>query len=232
MGRPPRADLHGVLLEAARTEFARRGVERARVEDVVRRAGVSKGAFYLHFESKEEALDELLQRFFGAMEDQARGRKEAEERFQRAHANLRGAALYARQLEFDCEVDQALLEMLWRNREILAAIEGAGTAGRFRDRLAEFRRRMHALVADRMAEKQARGAIRRDLEPVVLGDVLVGAYEYFARRMLTMPTRPDFQGWIRSFLAILYDGLLPRPGAGSAPSPSPARRGAASPRRH
>lgn len=223
MGRPPRPDLHATLLEAARVEFARRGLERARVEDVARRAGVSKGAFYLHFDSKEDALDELLQRFFGAMEDQARGRQCAEERFQRDHASFRGAELYARQLDFDCEVDQALLEMLWRNREILAAIEGAG-ATRFAASLAEFRRRMHALVSARMAEKQAAGAIRRDLDPAVLGDVLVGAYEYFARRMVAMTSPPDFRAWVRSFLALLYEGLLPRPATSPVPHRPRARR--------
>jgi AcrR family transcriptional regulator len=219
MGRPPRPDLHDALLDAARAEFARRGLERARIEDISRRAGASKGAFYLHFRSKEAALEELLQRFYGAMEDQARGRQEAEERFQRAQAGVSGELRYARQLDFDCSVDAALLETLWRNREILTVIESAG-ATRLRRGLSEFRHRMHAWVAARMAEKQAAGAMRPDVDPAVLGDVLVGSYEYLARRMLEMAERPDFRLWIRSFLTLLYQGLLPRP---AAPPPAAAR---------
>ena len=74
MGRPARPGLRDALLEAARAEFAARGLERARVEDIARRASASKGAFYLHFESKEQVFEELLQRFMGAFEDQARRR--------------------------------------------------------------------------------------------------------------------------------------------------------------
>lgn len=223
MGRPPRPDLHDALLDAARTEFARHGLERARVEDVARRAGASKGAFYLHFRSKEAALEELLQRFYGAMEDQARGRQEAEERFRREQAGATAAQRFARQLDFDCQVDEALLETLWRNRQILEVIEGAGPT-RLRRGLSEFRRRMHAWVAARMAEQQAAGAIRADVDPAVLGDVLVGTYEYFARRMLEMAARPDFRRWIRSFLTLFYQGLAPSP---PAPPPAAARPGRA-----
>src|SRR5512142_2287504 len=98
MPRPARPGVHDDLLEAARNEFARRGLERARVEDVARRAGVSKGAFYLHFQSKEQAFEELLQRFMGAFEDQARRREEAEEEFRTTHARARPAELRTLQL--------------------------------------------------------------------------------------------------------------------------------------
>ncbi len=219
MGRPPRPDLHEALLEAARAEFAARGLERARVEDITRRAGASKGAFYLHFASKEEAFDEILQRFMGALEDQARSREEAEDCFRRDHAGRPDAELRPLQVEFDCQVDLALLETLWRNRQMLAVIESAG-GGRYHRTIDEFRRRMQRFVSDRMAAKQAAGWIRRDADPAVLGDILVGTYEGFARRMVELKDRPDLEGWLRSFTDVLYDGMLERPRAAAAPSPS------------
>ena len=41
-------------MEAALGVFARHGYERATVDEIVREAGYSKGAFYVHFESKED----------------------------------------------------------------------------------------------------------------------------------------------------------------------------------
>ncbi|MFN7132252.1 MAG: TetR family transcriptional regulator, partial [Myxococcales bacterium] len=37
----------------------RRGLRGARIEDITSSCGLSKGAFYLHFDSKEEVLGEL-----------------------------------------------------------------------------------------------------------------------------------------------------------------------------
>ncbi len=48
------------LLEAARREFARRGLEGARVEDVIAGAGVSKQVLFYHFGSKESLYVEVL----------------------------------------------------------------------------------------------------------------------------------------------------------------------------
>jgi AcrR family transcriptional regulator len=48
------------LLAAARRVFAERGYDGASVDDVAERAGCSKGAYYFHFASKEEALVALL----------------------------------------------------------------------------------------------------------------------------------------------------------------------------
>lgn len=49
------------LLSAARAVFAEIGYPRATVDDIVQRAGRSHGSFYLHFASKEAALQALLE---------------------------------------------------------------------------------------------------------------------------------------------------------------------------
>lgn len=49
------------ILEAALAVFVERGFAAARLEEVARRAGVSKGTLYLYFSSKEELLQALVQ---------------------------------------------------------------------------------------------------------------------------------------------------------------------------
>jgi|WetSurMetagenome_2_1015567.scaffolds.fasta_scaffold185148_2 AcrR family transcriptional regulator len=198
MARTPDPRAQDALLDAARAEFGRHGPEQARVEDIARRAGLSKGAFYLHFRSKEHAFELLLQRFLSALEEHARRRHAAEEALGSPPA-------------FDDEVtwDASLLELMWKNRSILAAVDGAG--GRSWSRIAGgFRRRMRALVAGRLEERQAAGVLRRDLEPSVVADVVLGAYEDVGRRLAETRSKPDFRAWARTILTVLYEGMLER----------------------
>jgi AcrR family transcriptional regulator len=51
------------LVEAALNVFAFGGYEHATVDDIARAAGLSKGAFYFNFNSKEEILIQLLQQW-------------------------------------------------------------------------------------------------------------------------------------------------------------------------
>src|SRR5437762_13262923 len=65
MARPADPNAKEALVTAARAEFARKGLRGARVEDITSACGLSKGAFYLHFESKEALFGELVEKFFG-----------------------------------------------------------------------------------------------------------------------------------------------------------------------
>src|SRR5438094_882608 len=65
MARPADPNAKEALVVAARAEFARKGLRGARVEDITSACGLSKGAFYLHFESKEALFGELVEKFFG-----------------------------------------------------------------------------------------------------------------------------------------------------------------------
>jgi AcrR family transcriptional regulator len=52
--RRRKADRPGEIVRAAMQVFAEKGFAAARLEDIARRAGVSKGALYLYFETKED----------------------------------------------------------------------------------------------------------------------------------------------------------------------------------
>ncbi|MEE8385064.1 MAG: helix-turn-helix domain-containing protein, partial [Dehalococcoidia bacterium] len=53
-------DTRARLMEAATGVLARSGFDRATVDEIVREAGFSKGAFYVHFESKEDLFWEIF----------------------------------------------------------------------------------------------------------------------------------------------------------------------------
>lgn len=64
----PRPDVSeerkGQIVEAAVAVFSRLGFERARMEDVARESGLSKGTLYLYYESKDELIGALLKSVF------------------------------------------------------------------------------------------------------------------------------------------------------------------------
>lgn len=61
------------LIDCAQRLFLERGYERTTINDVIEAAGVSKGAFYHHFDAKEDLLEAIAGRFA----DQALARAEA-----------------------------------------------------------------------------------------------------------------------------------------------------------
>src|SRR5438477_3615946 len=54
------------ILEAALACFSEKGFAASRMEDIARRAGISKGTIYLYFESKEAVFKALAQRVVGS----------------------------------------------------------------------------------------------------------------------------------------------------------------------
>lgn len=55
------------ILDAALVQFAEGGYAETRMDDIARRAGLSKGGLYAHFRSKERVFEALLERGLGPM---------------------------------------------------------------------------------------------------------------------------------------------------------------------
>lgn len=207
----PRA--RDMLLKAARAEFARRGLVGARVEDIARRARVSKGAFYLHFDSKDAAFETILRAFLEHLATQAVARAAAQDGQTKALGPLSvddvvqgtGRFLEAMSVEVACDVD--LLETLWANREIMKVLGHAEGSPHWR-LIDDFRRRMRVMVAGNLTGKRAAGILRPEVDGEAVADLVVGAYEAFARRMVTLRKKPDLTSWALSVITVVYRGAL------------------------
>ena len=64
------ANTRNQILQTALESFSGQGYEATGVAEICRRAGVSKGAFYYHFASKQALFLELLNRWLDGLNDQ------------------------------------------------------------------------------------------------------------------------------------------------------------------
>ncbi len=163
--RRSREETRQRLLDSALNVFAHNGYERATVDEIVREAGFSKGAFYVHFESKEDLFWELLdervdlqQEMLGSALDVALTVEENERRVLQAIFDLRrndslSPAIF---LEFTAHA--------MRNEKVRA-------------RLAEMYGRWHAFVVQILTAGREAGLVRTDVEISVLAAVLMSVIE-------------------------------------------------------
>lgn len=57
------------LLDAAIATFGRRGYHRTQVSDIIRKARVARGTFYLHFEGKRQIFDAVMTDLFARVQE-------------------------------------------------------------------------------------------------------------------------------------------------------------------
>jgi AcrR family transcriptional regulator len=64
MNRADSTERRNQILDAAAVVFAQRGLNQARMDDIVREAGLSKGTIYWYFSSKDAVIEALMHRLF------------------------------------------------------------------------------------------------------------------------------------------------------------------------
>ena len=193
-------------------------MDAARIEDIAKAAGVSKGSFYLHFSSKDAAFEELVQGFFAVVADLTVQRHEAHRELEEAVGSMapedwrdhtpRAAAFAA--LEHTHTV--RALNAMWRHRDVLRCIleQGSGERVALVSRLMDMAR---AMLSAQFQVPMCSGAFRADLDPDLVSELVLGMYLQLARRMTRLPHRPDFDAWARTVDALMVDGLAARPPA-------------------
>jgi AcrR family transcriptional regulator len=199
MSRPadPRAKIE--LLRAAEAVFVEHGLTAAKVEDITTRAGVSKGAFYLHFEGKEDCFRDIVEGFLAKLAtcvDVAPPSGPV--------TSLEG---FAAQRESWLLHDVEMFEFCWQNRGLMKMLLVGGGGERFAHLVDEFAERMAVYVEDWARHLVASGVYRPDVDPGLLPAVISGAYERLVRTIIKQPRRPDVAAWARQLQRVLLLGL-------------------------
>jgi AcrR family transcriptional regulator len=200
MPRPADRRARIELLRAAEAVFVEHGLAAAKVEDITARAGVSKGAFYLHFESKEDCFRQIVEAFVARLDacidvPPLSGPGPSPEAY---------AAMLAGWFAHDVEI----FEFCWQNRGLMGMLLSGGGGGQFAylaDAFAERSTENMKALARRLV---AAGIYRADVDPDLLPPLISGAYERMIREMIRQPRRPDIEAWVRQAHALITHGVL------------------------
>ncbi len=180
------------LLRAAEEIFAEKGLAGAKVEEIAKRAGVSKGAFYLHFESKEAALRQLVESFLA-----------------RCKSFFAPPAAYpglpdepAELFDFTLERDVQIYEFLWQNRAFLRILPSC--QGDCYYLVLAFRAEIAVTTREWVDHWRREGIFREDVDADLAAILIGGAYHELSLRMLGEDRRPPLEEWLSFALETFF----------------------------
>jgi len=190
----PQRNLREQLIEGASGVLLEKGFHAASVNDIVSAAGVPKGSFYNHFESKDALALEVVKRYAAGYDDDAlfNGDGAPLDRL-RTYFERIIARTVARGIENGCLLGTFSSELPGRSPDVEAFV-AASLAG------------WSAGVADVLEQAQAAGDLDSNLDATVLGIAIVDAFEGAVARAKVSKDRAAFD----AFLATAFDVLLAR----------------------
>lgn len=185
------------LVEAARSLFTGLGYEKATIDDVVREAGYSKGAYYFHFSSKEDVLLALV-------DDWAESRSQQLERAEDSHPPdiaLRSLLETLLSPEATEDGDAQLLLEFWAQGE---------RNPRVSRRLAQVYHSWREILVRAFRRAQEAGAYAADEEPEAAADAALALHDGLAvQACIGLPTGGSAQERADASLGLLAGPWIP-----------------------
>jgi AcrR family transcriptional regulator len=199
MSRPSDPTARLKLLAAAEAVFAARGLDEAKIEDIAARAGLGKGSFYLHFESKDDAFRQLVEVMLSKMKAQIEAMCDD-------NAVPAGVPL-GQLLDQWVKQDTEIFEFVWQNRALVGLMLEGGRCAAYRHLIDGF--------CDEAVEKTKRlvrsgiraGIYRDDLDVDVTASFIGGAYDRLARQIVRQPRRPELEQMLRRVQFLVLRGV-------------------------
>ena len=199
MARAANPNLKTQLVDAATEIFATHGLAAARVSDITDRAGASKGAFYLHFPSKEAAYLEIARGFLDQLLVLMRCQDES-----------MGEAFAVGALDRVADADRQFMDFLWQHRRPLAMVLGGAVGTSYAFMQDEFidsilRHMRDSISAHHRAYPQLAGVIDAEFAATMA----TGIVFMYARRIIREHRPPFAAEHLMAFRALIASGQPP-----------------------
>lgn len=183
------------LLACALEVFAEKGYHAASVSDIVKKAGVARGTFYLYFEAKRSVFDQLLDDLFAVLDSQVKRIDPS-----------RGSAGVVAQMESNVD---AIMECLLDNRPMLRVLlaEAVGIDAGFDKKLSEFYDRLLGLIRQSL-ELGAAMKVTREVDTRVVSLCILGSIKEVLYQVSMGRELPDRDILVKEILDYNIRGLF------------------------
>jgi AcrR family transcriptional regulator len=152
------------LLKIARQIFAEKGFEAATISEIVSRAGIAQGTFYLYFPSKISVVITLAEEMQVSIEQSLR-------------------ASYAESVNLDAMIERSVasaFHVMSQSRDILALIHSGIRWPEFEEARSRIFPPYHALLAEIIRRGQELGTVNPTINPEATAVFIVGLVYYAA----------------------------------------------------
>jgi AcrR family transcriptional regulator len=185
------------IVDAALTQFRKRGYDQTRVRDIIERVRISEATFFNYFPSKDSLLDELALAQVDVFSEILRYQLGADQKAvpERIRETMRTAAVAIAQ-----------------DREFQAVLYTRSNLFHSSGVLKEQTHEMYRLLADLFAEGQARREIRGDVDPTQLAEILIANYRLITTNWLIgwWGTADSLETRMAAAVEVFLDGSRPR----------------------
>ncbi len=200
MARPIDPNLRIELLAAAEAEFARRGVDATRIDDIVTRARRSKGAFYQYFTSKEDLFRQLIEGLLARLGVLVARPLVTDEKHPPSKARF---------LELWLARDEDIFDFIWANRDLVRLILRGGYSIAFADLMDAFAGRTYDMILESLEWGKQHGVYRRDFHTHQVAVMIAGAYDRLARELVdSHGNRPNLRLWCTEAQSFVLRGII------------------------
>jgi AcrR family transcriptional regulator len=187
------------LLDAATLVFARKGYRAASISDIIARAGVARGTFYLYFASKQAVFLAIVEAFHGRVRQEL-GAAEAAPAGPDAGPKQILEAGFGRWLRFFAGHREATTVILR---------EASSIDPRFEKGFADLRQTAVAHFAERYRRLQSAGLVRRTVSPELLAHLLLGMFDELLNAFVLPDPAADVDLLARQLADFEWNGLRP-----------------------
>ncbi|OBH33058.1 spore coat protein CotS [Mycobacterium sp. E342] len=187
------------ILDAAIEVFGEVGYAAAGWGAIIERTGMTKGALYHHFDSKESLASDLL--------------KEGSDTLLTAFRNVCGSSSPG--LENLLHGAFTIVEVLNSDKMVRTAEQLASALNGLNEAAASFYADLAAMIEEQARRAIGEGDLRQDVDPEVLSEFLVGAmfgtrlvFNAIARQDANRAVPGDIAGRLRQVLELLLPGTV------------------------
>lgn len=196
MSRKERAQLtRQKLVDAALDLFFEKGYENVTVDDICEKAGVSKGAFYGHFKSKDQAVVEEFLKVDDYYQEMLPQILQEETYVDKGIAFVRLA------LRYIASQGEMVIKVAYSS-QISPGREASPIASR--DRL------LYMMAERLIKEAQEAGEVRQDLDGAEIAQIIITSIRGIVYEWCLQDGGFDLEAAAIPLASVLTDGLLPR----------------------